>query len=143
MLFEELIKQHCVDLLVADGQGFSFVVQRYQGRIHLFYFFSNQAKTGRLGLVALVVEAHWSKRKDRFTALAHGFNVLLVAHRGGGGTKLVVRANDYVQSDGANGSTADTAEPDSRGSTSYGPVAGADAGRSGFQRRGGYVVADI
>src|SRR5206468_11644849 len=97
----------------------------------------------RLGLVALVVEAHWSKRKDRFTALAHGFNVLLVAHRGGGGTKLVVRANDYVQSDGANGSTADTAEPDSRGSTSYGPVAGADAGRSGFQRRGGYVVADI
>src|SRR4030095_5546882 len=127
MLFEELIKQHCVDLLVANGVGFSVVAQHYQGRIHLFYFFSNQAKTGRPGLVALVVEGHWSKRKDRFTALAHGFNVVLEPRRGTDGTKLVVRANEYGQIAGANASTTDTTEKHLRGSTSYGWTVGGDA----------------
>src|SRR5262249_16250689 len=77
MLFEELVEQHRVDLLVADASGFSFFVQYYQVRIHLCYFFSNQTPFGRVGHVALVMECHWSKRKDHFTGLVHGLNVLL------------------------------------------------------------------
>ena len=45
--------------------------------------------------------------------------------------------------DGANGRIEDTAEEDRRVSTSNGPSAVADAGPTAFERRGGYVVADI
>src|SRR4029453_3778936 len=117
VFFEELVEQHHVDVVVADGLGFSFLVQHYQVRIHLCYFFSNQAPTGHVDWVALVVEGHWSKRKDCFTALAHGLDVLLVPSRGRGRTKLVVRVNTYWHSCGANGRTIYTAEENRRAST--------------------------
>src|SRR5215831_1640674 len=88
MLFEELIEQHRVYCVVAHGVWFSFPVDRYQGRIYLCYFLSNQTSLWRIGLVVLVVEGHWLKRKDRFTALVHGIDVLLEPHRGDIGTKL-------------------------------------------------------
>src|SRR6266511_4989004 len=88
MFFEEFIEQHRIDLVIAYAVGFAFLVHCYQRRIHLCYFFSNQAKLGRAGLVVLVVEAHRFKRKNRFTGLAHRANILLESLRGGVGTKL-------------------------------------------------------
>jgi hypothetical protein len=88
VLFQELVKQRRVDLVVPYAVAFSFLVQRYQEGINLCYFFSNQAKLRRTGLVTLVVEGHWFKRKDRFTGLAHGPNVFLEPLRGGVVTKL-------------------------------------------------------
>src|SRR5206468_5099294 len=41
MLFEEFVEQHRVDLVVADGVGFSVFVHPYQGGIHLCYFFAS------------------------------------------------------------------------------------------------------
>src|SRR5438046_4454703 len=110
MLFEELVEQHRVDLLVAHGEWFSFFVLQYQVRIHLCYFFSNQAKIGQVCLFALVVEGHWSKGKDHFTALAHGVNVLLVPCRGLDGTKLAGGVNKYRGTRGGNVLTAYTAD---------------------------------
>src|SRR5206468_5222563 len=86
VFFEELVEQHRIDLLPADGVGFSFL-HYCQVRTHFCYFFSNQAPFGRLGVV-LIVEGHWSKRKDHFTGLAHRLNVLLEPRRRGRGTKL-------------------------------------------------------
>src|SRR5438477_8481817 len=35
MLFEKLVEQHCVHLLVTNAVGFSFLVAYYEGGIHL------------------------------------------------------------------------------------------------------------
>ena len=61
VLFKELVEQHRVHLVVADGVGFSVLVHRDQGRVHPCYFFSYQAKLGRSALVVLVVERYWFK----------------------------------------------------------------------------------
>src|SRR5437867_9158199 len=117
MLFEEFVEQHRVDLVVADGVGFSVFVHPYQGGIHLCYFFSNQAKLGRVGRVVLVVEGHWFERVDLFAGLAHRVNVLLEPLRGDADTKLAGgRVNRYVASERA--ITEDT-----------GDIAGRDKGR--------------
>ena len=104
MLFEKLIEQHGVDLLVADRVGFSFFVHCYQRRIHLCYFFSNQAKLGDVGLVVLVVEGHRFKRENRFTGLVHGVNILLEPLRGDTSTNTELtgdRVNRYVATERA------------------------------------------
>src|SRR5437762_10762240 len=103
MLFQKLIEQHRVDVLVAHAVGFSFFVHQYQRRIDLCYFFGNQAKLRHVGRVPLVMERHWLKGKDRFTGLAHEVNVLLEPRRGDRGTKLTVWINQYWCIDRANG----------------------------------------
>src|SRR4029077_5789340 len=110
VLFKELVEQHRVDLLVTDGEWFSFFILQDQGRMHFCYVFSNQAPLGRVGLVALVVEGYGSKRIDRFTGLAHRVNVLLESRRGGNGTKLAARVNNYGGRKGANTLTGDTGD---------------------------------
>src|SRR5262245_757752 len=104
MLFEELIEQHRVDLIVANAVGFPFFVHCYQRRIHLCYFFSNQTKLGDVGLVVLVVEGHRFKRENRFTGLVHGVNILLEPLRGDASTNTELagdRVNRYVATERA------------------------------------------
>jgi hypothetical protein len=42
MLFEELIEQPDVNLLITDAAGFSFAVTHHQVGIHLFHFLSHE-----------------------------------------------------------------------------------------------------
>src|SRR5262249_59976458 len=117
MLFEELIQQHRVHLLVSDCLRFSFFVEQYQGRVHPGYFLGDQTKARRVFWVALVVEGHWPERKDHFTGLAHGVNVPLEPCRGLHGTKLAGGVNKYRATRGGNVRTAYTADSSLRGTT--------------------------
>src|SRR5262249_20293759 len=79
------------------------------------------------------MEGHWSQRKDRFTGLAHGFNVLLELRRGGYcDTKLAEAINNYelgrVVGDGPIPDTVDK----SRRGASYSRVAVVDADEGAF-----------
>ena len=42
VLFEELVEQHRVHLVVAHAVGFSLFVAHHQARIHLFYLFGDE-----------------------------------------------------------------------------------------------------
>ncbi len=109
MLFEKLVEQHRVHGFVADRVGFSFFVHCYQRRIHFCYFFSNQAKLGDVGLVVLVVEGHRFKRKNRFTGLVHGVNILLEPLRGDTTTNTELagdRVNRYAATERATSENA-------------------------------------
>ncbi len=44
MLFEELVEQHCVHLVVTHAVGLSFLVAHYQVWIHFFHVFGHQSK---------------------------------------------------------------------------------------------------
>src|SRR5437867_10334248 len=142
MLFEELVEHHRVDLLVADGLGFSFFVQQYQVRIHFCYIFSNQAKTGQVGRVALVAERHWVKQNERFAGVAQGFNVLLEPRRGGYGTQLAGRVNEHKRRQCSDVRTEDTADEGFRGRTKYGNKVVADADGVEFAGNTGHAGTD-
>src|SRR6516225_265688 len=95
VLFQKLVKQHRVHLVVAHSPGFSFRVQGYQGGIHLFNVFSNQPPLLRVGVVVLIMEGYWLKRIDRLTSRAHEVNVFLEPRRGDTYTKLAESVNRY------------------------------------------------
>jgi hypothetical protein len=61
VLFEKLVQQHRVYLVVADAVRFSFFVSDHQIGIYLFYFLCNQAELRRaFGIeVFLVVEGNY------------------------------------------------------------------------------------
>src|SRR5262249_11859002 len=139
VFFEEFIEQHHVNVLIADGVGFSLFVLEYQVRIDLCYFFSNQAKGGRVVHLALVVEGHWSKRQNGFAGLAHGLNVLLEPRRGDRGTRLVVRVNTYAQRGVANDRSVDTADKSLRGEGNWLYAVVADADEAVFARMTGHA----
>src|SRR5438874_2853466 len=73
------------------------------------------------------MEGHRSKRKDRFTGLAHAIDVPFKPRRRDRGTKLAVRVNQYRRIDRANGRTVDAREKDLGGSTTCGRRAVVDA----------------
>src|SRR5438876_545916 len=84
VLFEELIEQHRVDRLVANGNDFALLVARHQIRIHGGHVLGDKAKIRRARRInlLLVAEADRFKREERFAGLIHRFDVLLVASRG-------------------------------------------------------------
>src|SRR6266576_3994998 len=102
VLLDELVEQHRVDLLATDRVGLAFFVHRYQSGVHFCYFFSYQAKLGRVRCVVLVVEGHWFQREDCFTGRIHRVNVLLEPLRRHTNTQLTGRpVNRYVASERA------------------------------------------
>ncbi len=84
MLFEELIEQHRVDRLIANGNDFAFLVARHQIRIHRGNVLGDKAKIRRARGINLlfVAEADRFKREKCFAGLIHRFDVVLVASRG-------------------------------------------------------------
>jgi hypothetical protein len=88
------------------------------------------------------VEGHWSKRKERFTGLAHGLNVLLVPRRGLYGTKLAGRVNEHRRRQGSDIRTEDTADEGFRGRTKYGNKVVADADGVEFAGKTGHAGTD-
>jgi hypothetical protein len=63
MLFEKLVEQHRIHLIVAHGVWFSFFVGQHERWIHLCDFFGNQTKLRRVFGVRLVVECDWPERQ--------------------------------------------------------------------------------
>src|ERR1700730_5057300 len=82
--FEELVEQHRVDRLIANGNDFALLVARHQIRIYGGHVLGDKAKIRRArGInLLLVAEADRFKREKRFAGLTHRFDVVLVAPRG-------------------------------------------------------------
>ena len=81
MLFEKLIQQHCVDLIVANGFGQSRWIATYQVRMHFGHFLRDQTKGKRLRSIVLLVVAKADRVKliDRFAGCVHGFARMPIA----------------------------------------------------------------
>ena len=79
MLFEKLVEQHRVHLIVAHAVRFSFFIMHDQVGIHLLYFLRDEAKLlSAFGLdIRFVTEGYWPKRQQHLTRVAHGLNNLL------------------------------------------------------------------
>ena len=79
--FEELVKQHCVHLVVTNRVGLSIFAAHHQVRVYFFNFLRHEAKLrDALGIdLFLVAEADWLEGEDRFACLVHWLDVLLKA----------------------------------------------------------------
>src|SRR6266516_2476252 len=92
MLLEELVEQHRVHLIVADGFRFAISIGGYKVWIDIGNFLGDQSKRERTRAIDffLVAEGNRFKRKKRFARLAHRLNLLLVAARGHKGSQFAV-----------------------------------------------------
>src|SRR6266545_5630356 len=83
MLFEKLVKQHGVDLLVADRFGLAHGIASHEIGNHLGHFFGDQAKGKRLrGIILLVVtEADRLEPKEHFAGFVHRLDVMFIPAR--------------------------------------------------------------
>ena len=83
MLFEKLIEQHRVDLLIANGFRLAFWVATHQVRIHFGHFLCDQAKGNRLSSIVLlmVAKGNWVKRINGLARRMHWLNVMFVSAR--------------------------------------------------------------
>src|SRR5262249_4947451 len=77
VLFEELVEQHRVNLLVADGNGFTIPTYHELG-IHLGDLLGDQTILRRAFPVAVEFECYWFEVVQRFTGLIHRLNVMFV-----------------------------------------------------------------
>ena len=71
-LFEELVEQHRVDLLVAHAKGSSFFVAQNQGWVYFGNFLGDETKLWRIFLVGLVMKCNMFKRQNFSLALFIG-----------------------------------------------------------------------
>ena len=76
VLFEELVEQHRVDLLVAHRVNLAFLVAHYQVGVHLGYFFGDQTKLRWAFLVVFVAKSHRFERQERFAGAVHRLDLL-------------------------------------------------------------------
>ena len=82
MLFKELVEQHRVYRVVANGVNLAVLIAHHQIGTYLSHFLGDQTELGRAGLVALVVKSHWPKPQQGFAGVVHRFNLVLEAARG-------------------------------------------------------------
>ena len=92
MLFEELVEQHGVDRVVADGLGVALLIAGDQLGADLGHVLCNQAKEKRAcGIhLLLVAKSDRFKRKKPFARVAYRLNLLLVTARGHQGSQFAV-----------------------------------------------------
>ena len=77
VLFEELVEQHRVDLLVADAHGFTILTVHELGMT-----FSTSSAINHIVLCLssrFELEGYWLEAVDRFTGLVHRSNVMFVS----------------------------------------------------------------
>ena len=79
MLFEKLIKQHCVDFFISDAEGLAFLIVHHEIGINLRNFFRYQTELWHSIWIKLflVPEADWMEPQDRFACIVHRFNLFL------------------------------------------------------------------
>src|SRR6266487_2647461 len=97
MLFEKLIEQHRVHLVVAHAVSVSFFITHHQVSLHLFHLFGHKSELRCTRCIdfLLVTESDWFQRKECFASLFHWFNLVFKASRGGRRAKLAIRINKY------------------------------------------------
>src|SRR6266403_3903178 len=78
MLFEELVEQHRVDLLVVDAHGFTIPAMRHETGIHLGDLLGDQTILRRGFPVAVEFKGYWLEPVQCFTGLVHRLNVMFV-----------------------------------------------------------------
>ena len=80
MLFKELVKQHGVDLVVADRFGLPLGIASDQISSYLGYLFSDQAKRSRLGrtIFFVVAEALRLEGKEHVAGFVHRLDVVFI-----------------------------------------------------------------
>jgi len=90
VLFQELIEQHGIHFLIANGEGLALLVKHDQIGVHLCHFLGHQPELGRAFRVKLflVAESDGSQRENHFARHVHRFDCLFVANRGRLDTKL-------------------------------------------------------
>src|SRR6266576_833934 len=90
MLFEKLVEQHRVHLVVAHAVGFSLFVPHDQVWIHFFYLLGHQSelRCARCVNFLLVTEGNRLKGQERFAGFLHWFDLLLKPRRGGKSAEL-------------------------------------------------------
>ena len=84
MLFQKLVEQHRVNLLVADGFGLTLRVASHQIGIHLGHILDDQAKGKRLRNIVLFVIAKTDRAEsvERFAGSVHRLDVVFIPSRG-------------------------------------------------------------
>jgi len=95
VLFEELVEEHRVHLVVTHAVGFSFFVAYHQVTIYLLHFFSYEPALRCAFWVnlLLVAESDGFKREERFARFVHRFDRLLKTLGGSRRAELIVRCN--------------------------------------------------
>ena len=83
VLFEKLIEQHRVDLLVANRLGLSLRVAPHQIGVHFGYLLSDEAKGKRLRgiILPVVAEADRLQRVECFAGFVHRLDVVFIPAR--------------------------------------------------------------
>ena len=76
VLFEELVEQHVVDLLVVDGRDFTVLAVHHELGIHLGDLLGDQTILLRGFPVAVEFEGYWLEPVQCFTGLVHRLNVV-------------------------------------------------------------------
>src|SRR5439155_1756008 len=92
VLFEKLVKQHCVHRVVAHSVGFSLFVTHDQIGVHSFHLFGHEPElryASRINFL-LVTEGNGFERKDRFARVVHRLDGFLETLRGGFGAESPV-----------------------------------------------------
>ena len=93
MLFEKLVEQHGVDLLVPNGLRLTLTITDDQVGVYFFYFLCNESKLGdTLGIdILFITKAHRLKRQNSSAGFAHWLYILLKSRRGHGRSELTTR----------------------------------------------------
>jgi hypothetical protein len=83
MLFEELVEQHGVDLLGADGLGLAGGIASHQTGSRFSHFFRDQAESKCLGRIIFLVktEADRFKCVEYFAGFRDRFDVMFIPTR--------------------------------------------------------------
>jgi hypothetical protein len=96
VLFQKLVEQHRVDLVVAHRVDFAFTVADDQVGIHLFHILGHQPKLRhalRVNLL-LIMEGNGLEREERFAGLVHRLNVIFEPPGRNNGAQLTRSIND-------------------------------------------------
>jgi hypothetical protein len=83
VLFEELIEQHRVDRVEADGNDLPVRIAHCQVGTHFGYFLGDEAKDLYVGWIniAVVAERDRFESEQRFTGVADWLDVVLISAR--------------------------------------------------------------
>ena len=92
MLLEELVEQHGVDRVGADGNDFSFGIAHCQIGVYLGHILGDEPKHLYMGWIniAVVAEGDRFKSVKRFAGVAHWLDVVLMASRGSDEAKFTI-----------------------------------------------------
>jgi hypothetical protein len=96
VLFQKLIKQHRVHLIIADAVRFSFLIAHNQLRIDFCHFFGHKTelRSARRISFLLVTEGNRFESEQRSAGFVHRFDIFLKALRGSGRAKFTICINE-------------------------------------------------